>query len=574
LILGTGFKTRPHFFISMFPKLGCGLGLRHQHYPAITETWPKVDWFEAVSENYMDTGGRPLHILEKVREHYPIALHGTALSIGSTDPLNPIYLEQLKKLADQIDPFIVSDHLCWSGTEKEQLHDLLPLPFTEEAVCHVADRIQQVQEYLNRKILIENVSTYVTYRHSEMAEWEFLTEVAKKSGCGILLDINNIYVNSFNHQFDPLDYLKNLPGELIGQIHLAGHTDMGSFLFDTHSAPVIERVWELYRETLKQFGQISTLIEWDEHIPTFERLREEAEKAKVIYQEFEHHQPKATYVGTYVGQKNKMADKVSLVKIEHWMKSKIQPASKNSAEDLAILNPQGGAKGEERLSVYADGYVARIRESLKEVYEAVHFVLGDERFNWFCRDYAFHFPSHHYNLNFAGIYLPEFLAGHEHLKQFPFLSDLAKLEWLIWKAFHAFDGPPLNPEALKNISADDWETLKLVFQPSVSLISSSYSILDIWQARKSSSPNTESSKPQKILVGRRQDQVRCELLNIPQFKLLEGLLSGQSLGNVCEILAEDSDEELPIAAWFSNWVQDGLILRFELAPKSKVNSSS
>ncbi len=619
----------------MFPQLGCGLGLRHQHYPVITETWPKVDWFEAISENYMDTGGRPIHILEKVRQHYPIALHGTALSIGSTDSLNQNYLKQLKKLVDRIDPFIVSDHLCWSGAEGEALHDLLPLPFTEEAIQQVVGRVQKVQEFLKRRILLENVSTYVTYQYSEMSEWEFLTEVAKRSGCGILLDVNNVYVNSVNHQFNPHDYLKNLPAATIGQIHLAGHTDMGSYLFDTHSAPVIDSVWQLYREALKLFGPISTLIEWDEHIPPFERLLKEAEKAKVIYREFEQslpviaRRPKADEAISRfeIAAPTKkrglaMTSQISLSEIEQWMKSKIQPRTpspsplpllggEEKGEGVIILNPQGGATGEERLSVYANGYVARIRESLKEVYEAIHFVLGDERFDLLCRDYAFRYPSHDYNLNFVGIHLPEFLSviasdpkGRRKARakqsqssgiassafgllamttKFPFLVDLAKLEWLIWKAFHAFDESPVNPETLKNISPDDWETMRLIFQPSVSLLSSAHSVLDIWRARppncaagsplaekkKTVSLSADWSRPQKILVGRKQDQVRCEPLSPQQFRLLEGLISGKTLGDVCERLAEDSSEEIPITAWFSNWMSEGLIARCELISSQK-----
>jgi len=242
-----------------------------------------MDWFEAISENFMDTGGRPLRILEAVRAHYPVALHGVSLSIGSTDPLDQRYLERLKALADRIDPAIVSDHLCWTGVDGEHLHDLLPLPFTEEAVAHVAGRVQQVQDALGRRILLENVSTYVTYRHSTMPEWEFLTRVAQRAGCGILLDLNNVYVNAMNHQFDAADYLTHIPGELIGQFHLAGHTDRGGFLFDTHSRPVIEQVWALYRSALERWGPVTTLIEWDEDIPPFARLAEEARKARAIY---------------------------------------------------------------------------------------------------------------------------------------------------------------------------------------------------------------------------------------------------------------------------------------------------
>ncbi len=263
--------------------LGCGVGLRTEHYGVITREWPRMDWFEAISENFMDSGGRPLHILDEVRARYPVALHGVSLSIGSADPLNRYYLERLKALVERIDPAIVSDHLCWTGVDGENLHDLLPLPFTEEAIRHVAGRVEQVQDVLERRILLENVSTYVTYHHSTMPEWEFLTAVAERSGCGVLLDLNNLYVNAYNHQFDPHAYLRSIPGELIGQFHLAGHTDMGSYLFDTHSRPVIDAVWDLYREALSRWGPVTTLIEWDEDIPSFPRLAEEAEQARAIY---------------------------------------------------------------------------------------------------------------------------------------------------------------------------------------------------------------------------------------------------------------------------------------------------
>ena len=266
-----------------WPPLGCGVGLRTEHYDVILREWPRVDWFEAISENFLDSGGRPLRVLEMIRDRYPIALHGVSLSIGSTDPINPIYLQRLKTLVQRIQPAIVSDHLCWTGVEGRNLHDLLPLPFTEEAVRHVAGRVQQVQDLLGRRLLLENVSSYVTYRHSTMPEWEFLREVAERSGCGLLLDVNNIYVNAYNHQLDPREFLRQLPGELIGQFHLAGHTHRGAYLFDTHNRPVIDEVWALYREALERWGPVATLIEWDEDIPPFAQLAEEAQTARAIY---------------------------------------------------------------------------------------------------------------------------------------------------------------------------------------------------------------------------------------------------------------------------------------------------
>lgn len=267
-----------------YPRLGCGAGLRAEHYAHVLEHWPEVGFFEAITENYMDSGGRPIEILEKVRSRYPVALHGVSLSIGSVDPLNRNYLKKLKALAGRIDPAIISDHLCWTGVGGHNLHDLLPLPYTEEAVKHIAARIQKVQDALGRRILIENVSTYLTYKHSHLSEWEFLTAVAQRSGCGILLDLNNIYVNAFNHGFDPYEFVQAVPVKLVGQFHLAGHTSMGKFLFDTHSRPVIEPVWDLYRAAIERFGPVSTLVEWDADIPPFEELMTEVSKAKEIHE--------------------------------------------------------------------------------------------------------------------------------------------------------------------------------------------------------------------------------------------------------------------------------------------------
>jgi uncharacterized protein (UPF0276 family) len=267
-----------------FPFLGFGVGLRPKHYPEILDVYPAVDWFEIISENFMVPGGRPLHVLEKIRSHYPIALHGVSLSIGSTDPLNPDYLQQLSSLARRFEPAWVSDHLCWSGVGGHNLHDLLPLPYTEEAIEHVARRVQRVQDALGRRILLENVSTYLQYRHSTMPEWEFLGGVAERADCGILLDINNIFVSAFNHGFSALDYVDNIPAGRVHQFHLAGHSDKGSFLHDTHDHPVASAVWDLYAHAVRRFGPVSTLVEWDDRIPPFAVLQAETHHAKKVFE--------------------------------------------------------------------------------------------------------------------------------------------------------------------------------------------------------------------------------------------------------------------------------------------------
>ncbi len=268
-----------------FPFLGFGIGLRREHYQDILGGACGCDWFEAISENYMDTGGRPLAVLEHVRRDRPVALHGVALSIGGTDPLDRRYLRNLRALIDRIEPALVTDHLCWTGVNGRSVYDLLPLPYTEESLAHVIARVRAVQDALGRCLILENPSTYIAYRHSTMAEWEFLAALSEETDCGILLDVNNVYVSSYNLGFDPLRYLDAIPRRRVAQIHLAGFTDMGTYLFDTHSAPVSDAVWRLYAHAVRRFGPVSTLVEWDADIPSFERVCAEAAHARGIAEE-------------------------------------------------------------------------------------------------------------------------------------------------------------------------------------------------------------------------------------------------------------------------------------------------
>ena len=264
------------------PALGFGLGLRTEHYNAILESKPNVDWFEVLSENYMIPGGKPLYYLDRIRENYPVVMHGVSLSIGSTTPFDADYLRDLKKLADRIQPAWISDHLCWTGVHGQNIHDLLPLPYTEETAQHVAERVGIVQDYLGRRILLENVSSYASYVDSTMTEWEFITEIAEKADCLLLLDVNNIYVSSYNHQFDAKAFIDGVPKNRVQQIHLAGHQNNGDYIIDTHDAPVIDPVWDLYEYAISRFGAISTMIERDDHIPELGVLVEELQIARDI----------------------------------------------------------------------------------------------------------------------------------------------------------------------------------------------------------------------------------------------------------------------------------------------------
>ncbi|MFV0445996.1 MAG: DUF692 domain-containing protein [Planctomycetaceae bacterium] len=264
------------------PHLGFGLGLRSVHYPYILKQQPPVDWFEIISENYMDSQGRPRYVLDQIAERYPIVMHGVSLSIGSSDPLNFDYLSKLKSLAGHVQARWVSDHLCWTGVAGRNSHDLLPVPLTEESLRHIVRRVRVVQDYLERPLVLENPSSYVTFACSTMPEWEFLTRLTEETSCGLLLDVNNVYVSSRNHDFDPEQYLRSVPVERVVQFHLAGHTDLGTHCIDTHAGQVVDRVWELYRLAHELTGGVSTLLEWDASIPSFPEVHAEVLKAQEI----------------------------------------------------------------------------------------------------------------------------------------------------------------------------------------------------------------------------------------------------------------------------------------------------
>jgi uncharacterized protein (UPF0276 family) len=261
-------------------SLGLGVGLRTVHFSHILEHQPPVDWFEIISENFLDSQGRPRYVLEQIAERYRVVMHGVSMSIGSSDPLNFDYLRRLKRLADEIKPHWISDHLCWTGVAGINTHDLLPLPLNEETLAHVVRRIRMVQDVLERPLVLENPSSYVTFRDSTLSEWEFLSRMAAEADCGLLLDVNNVYVSSVNHDFDPVEYIEQLPQARIVQCHLAGHTDCGTHRIDTHDHHVIDPVWELYRLAHQRTGGISTLLEWDARIPPFPVVHAEVLKAR------------------------------------------------------------------------------------------------------------------------------------------------------------------------------------------------------------------------------------------------------------------------------------------------------
>lgn len=266
--------------VSALPQLGLGVGLRNEHFNHILSEKPDVDWFEAISENFMDSGGRPSWVIRKIAEHYPVVLHGVSMSIGSADPINETYLQRLKLLANDVQAQWVSDHLCWTGVQSVNSHDLLPLPLNQDTLDHVIARVHHVQEVLQRPLILENPSTYASFQNSDIPEPAFLCALSDATGCGLLLDVNNVYVSCFNDGSDPLDYLESIPFDRVVQMHLAGHTHCGSYLLDTHDQPVTAAVWELFRLAWQGTNGASTLLEWDGDVPDFKSLHQEVIKAR------------------------------------------------------------------------------------------------------------------------------------------------------------------------------------------------------------------------------------------------------------------------------------------------------
>jgi len=267
---------------------GCGIGLRLEHFDDIDAQQPKISWFEVLSDNYLIEGTPQRDYLYQFRNNYPVTFHGVGLSIGSTEPLNTVYLQRLKKLRDEVQPAWISDHLCWTSAHGVVTHDLIPLPYNETVVKHIVDRIKQVQDFLGEQLVIENVSSYLQFKSTDMSEWDFINEVIRQSDCRLLLDVNNIYVSAQNHKFDAEEYLFAMPAERVAEIHLAGYEDRGTHLLDTHSRPVTPPVWDLFKKAIQHVGNVPVLIEWDNDIPTLERVIAEADKANIIQQEVLH----------------------------------------------------------------------------------------------------------------------------------------------------------------------------------------------------------------------------------------------------------------------------------------------
>ena len=484
------------FRISQQSK-GFGLGLRTEHYQDFLSQPQPVDWLEVISDNYLVAGGKPLVVLDQLRRDYPMVMHGVAMSIGAAKGLDKDYLTRLKRLAQRVEPLWISDHLCWIGPGPEQLHDLYPLPYTDEAARRVIDHIRQVQDLLGRRFVLENVSSYIDYKASVQSEWQFLSHVAQEADCLLLLDVNNVYVSSVNHGFDPMEYLRALPAGRIQQIHLAGHSPAkgpGHPVIDTHDHPVAPEVWALFEQARLLFGPVATMIERDANIPPLDVLLDELTLAR------EHARKADALVGEQDLSDGRLAEASSATadsdltlqtiqqRISHYV---LSPASEvEQGEVQTLLRTPDGMDPSHRIGAYHHAYRARLTEVLADTFAKTYLFMGSDLFDAEAMRFAPLNPPLQRSLNRYGEGFPDYLAarypGH------PELIELALLDWDLRCTFDGANQAPLSAQGAQEDSEMAWLHRSAPLHHSVSMRPITTNVISIWHAIDSMSKVTST----------------------------------------------------------------------------------
>jgi uncharacterized protein (UPF0276 family) len=546
-----------------FPELGFGLGLRPPHYAYIFEHQPKVDWFEIISENFMDTDGRPKRNLARVREQYPVVMHGVALSIGTVDPLNSEYLAKLKELIDFVKPAWVSDHLCWTGIAHRNSHDLLPLPYTEEALNHVVARIKQVQDFLEQPIALENPSTYLEFKTSHMDEAEFIARMVKESGCQLLLDVNNVYVSCYNHRLDPKAYIDALPLDQVVQVHLSGHLNKGTHIIDTHDDVVVDAVWELYKYVTNRAGRtLNTMIEWDDKLPPFEALYAELEKAKRAARDAERYY---TTISDFTYQKTQHTPhNVTLGEVQTWMQEAILQGSQfNSQQPDQWIRAKHQFTATEQLEVYTNAYRWRLVDTTAEDYPVLQQYLGTESFDALIDNFVDHTYSTHFNIGRYAAKLPQFLAQRANADAFSI--ELAILENAVSQLTDPAETQALTSDHFVGMTTDALMESMLRPRTALQLFAFNYPVNSYYLAVKEGRfPEPPRAEKSFVVVFRHEDTVWRMDLERDEFYLLQTLFAGVPIGKALETVQQEF--EIPsdtltaqLSHWFARWMRNGLL---------------
>ena len=559
-----------------------GVGLRAPHYRAFLEGRPALGFIEVHSENYLARAGWDWHVLTELRRDYPVSLHGVGLGLGSACGFSQDHLERVRALAEAVDPFLVSEHLSWGALAGRQLHDLLPVTLDRPTLALVCERVGRVQDALGRRLLVENVSSYVRFRADAMSEAEFLVELARRTGCGILLDVNNLYVNQHNHGADALaalDALGALPPGSVGEIHLAGHLATPLALVDHHGAAVAEPVWRLYRAALERFGRVPALVEWDADLPPLDILLAEAARADAIAQDYAPPpmpmpMPMSTPVlsaprqGPLRATAERSAARDGLAALQQQFGDALFDRGHESG-----LAPQLAAGGVERLALYRGNLGAGWERALGAAFPVVRQLVGEEFFEGLARAYGKATPSHDPDLAGFGTRFADFLDGFAPASALPYLPDMARLEWAVHRACLAPDALAAGIEVLAQLSPQALDAARFTLHPSLALLRSRWALAPLWQAHQPDGPALppDVAAPCVALVLRPRWTVQVVALDRREAIARERLLAGDSFGQALDAMlacGEDGGDgeggaAPDIGAMLQGWFRLGVVASVE-----------
>jgi uncharacterized protein (UPF0276 family) len=523
-----------------------GVGLRAPHYRQFLEQRPHVGWLEVHTENYLSQSGWDWHVLQQLRRDYPFSLHGVGLGLGSARGFSDAHLERVCALVERVDPFLVSEHLSWGAVQDRNLNDLLPLALDHAALALLAERVERVQERLRRPILVENVSTYVRFRNDAMSEAEFMAALAARTGCALLLDVNNLYVNQCNHGEDALAALAAIVPGSVGEIHLAGHLATPAAVIDHHGAAVAEPVWKLYRAALERFGKVPTLIEWDTDIPPLETLLAEARKAEAVAGAFgvlTVRRAAAAASGAPAGDDNIADDQ------QAFATALFDPAA--NAPLLARV------KGDEhRLALYRGNLTSTWDKALSAAYPVLRELVGDDFFSAMSRAYGMANPSRDADLNQFGSTFAGFLGNFEPVAAFPYMPDMARLEWALHRAHFGADAPALDAAEVGALAPDQLEAARFTLHPACCLLKSEWAVVPLWQAHQAGSGvgfPARMDTPSRAVVARPHWKAELLPLSHAAHGALTMLAEAGTFGAALDA-AFELDEDFDVAAHLRQWL--------------------
>jgi len=529
-----------------------GVGLRAPHYRQFLAQRPAIGWLEVHTENFLDQSGWDWHVLQELRRDYPLSLHGVGLGLGSARGFSDAHLARVRALVRRTEPMLVSEHLCWGAVRDRQLNDLLPLALTDEALALLCERVERVQEAVGRTILLENVSTYVRFADDAMSEAEFMAALARRTGCGLLLDVNNLYVNQCNHGEDALAAIAAIAPGTVGEIHLAGHLVTPDAVIDHHGAAVDAQVWALYQAALARFGSLPTLIEWDTDVPPLEVLLGEADKARQI-----------------------LFDAAPAVVVARALP--LPPPAFEGPRELATLQADFSAalfdRGTEagllprlrhasaaRLGIYRGNLTVTWDKVLSAAFPVLRQLVGEEFFSALSRAFGMAHPSDNPDLNRFGEGFAAFLARFEHVANLPYLPDMARLEWIVHRAHYAAEAPAHGAPSLAAYTPEQFEAARFALHPAASLFASPWAVVPLWQAHQDGVQAfpQQLDAPSRAVIARPHWKTELHALAAAEYAALAALANGEAMGAALDA-AFALDEGMDVAAYLQHWIDLGLL---------------